>query len=184
MRSCSQRDLLRWLSHSNNLSWLSNSDDLLDISCALARCGLNTLCLLVVVERLALATDLLDLLVMDIVHTDQVVGQVVMVVVVLDDDSVRVEVVSVDVLDDGSVVLMVDVVLLDRRLERVEVLLDGLGDGGLVVLQPASLASWLWWLLVASVVWWRQSNSEWLTDWGRLDRCQGWSLGNGDLLSS
>ena len=78
----------------------------------------------VVVDDDALSSQVLNTLGVDVVDLDDVVGVEVVVVVLLGDDSLGVQVVSVDCGDDSLVVLMVDVVLDDEGLACGKVLLD------------------------------------------------------------
>lgn len=72
----------------------------------------------------AVTFNLLDALMMNIVHSNNVVDQMMMIVVVLVDDSQRVIVVSVHVDNNVLVVLMVHNVLSHRCLDVIECLLD------------------------------------------------------------
>ena len=91
----------------------------------------------VVVDGHALGSQILDALCVDVVDLDHVVGVEVVVVVLLGDDSLRVQVVAVDRGDDGLVVLMMHVVLDDKSAASGKVLLDLLVDDHIVVLDPS-----------------------------------------------
>ena len=119
----------------------------------LALSSLDALSLLEVVVGFALATDLLDLLVMLILYPDHVVDQVMVVVVVLDNDTLCVPVVTDDVGDHGFDVLVMDDVLLDNRLGSVEVERDCAGDCWLLVSEECDCSLDLRRLGVTRVVW-------------------------------
>ena len=129
------------------LRWLS-----IVVIVAQALSGLDSLRLLVVIECLALASNLFDLLMVHIVNLDDIVDQVMVKVVVLDHDALRVPVVTVHVGYHGLRVLMVNSVLFHHRLERIKVLRYCLVHCRLLVLQVLDFAARCRRLLVAAQI--------------------------------
>lgn len=72
--------------------------------------------MLVVVEGLTFTTNLLNLLVMDVIHTYDIVGQVVMVVIFFQYNTLKMMEVSVNIDNDRFDMLMVDVIFFDTGL--------------------------------------------------------------------
>ena len=137
------------------------------LSCHLTCGSLDLWRLSVVVDDDALSLQVLNTLGVNVVDLDNVVGVVVVVVVLLGDDSLCVQVVSVDSCNDCLVMLMMDVVLNDECLACGKVLLDLLVDNYLLVDDPSWPWSWDWWRQDARVVkswqsslWW-----SWLVWW-------------------
>ena len=117
---------------------------------------LNALCLFVVFEVFALASNLLNLLIVNIVNSDDMICQIVMVVVITINDLNQMVVVAIDVVDNGSVMLVMNIILADDGINCVEVLFDVSIDNWLVNLEVAVNALWNRWWLIAAVVRWRQ----------------------------
>ena len=93
--------------------------------------------MLVVLGGDTLALQSLDTLGVDIVDLDNIVGVEVVEVVLLGDDTLGVQVVSVDGGDDSLLVLMVDVVLNDECLACGKVLINCLVLYDFIVLNPS-----------------------------------------------
>ena len=91
----------------------------------------------VVLSGDTLTLQSLDTLGVDIVDLDNVVGVEVVEVVLLGDDALGVQVVSVDGGDDSLLVLMVDVVLNDECLACGKVLSDALVLNNWIISDPS-----------------------------------------------
>ena len=74
---------------------------------------------------------------MDIVDLDNEVGVEMVEIVLLGDDSLGVQVIAVDSCDDGFVMLVVDVVLNDKRLASGEIVVDLLFEHNIVMNDPS-----------------------------------------------
>ena len=110
--------------------------------------------LLVVLERLAFASYMLNFLVMNVVDLDNIVYQVVMIVVVLNNDTLCVPVVTIDIGNNCLLVLMVNNIFFDHRLHRVEIERDGTCDCLLRMSDILYRARCNGGFNVARVVWW------------------------------
>ena len=91
---------------------------------------------------------------MNIVDTDDVVDQMMVIVVVIVDNTDQMVEVSVHVVVDVAIVLMMNGVLLDDGLGQVVIELDSLVDGRFIVDQIAGLALTNRGASEAAHVWW------------------------------
>ena len=117
--------------------WLLSCLLTLAIGGHLTRGTLDSRRLLVVVDWDALALQSLHTLRVYVVDLDDVVRVKVMEIVLLCDDTLRVQVISVDCRDHCLVVLMVHIILNDKCLACLIVLLGCLVDNNVVIGHPA-----------------------------------------------
>ena len=148
------------ISSSQTLSWLDN------------------LSLSSLVEDSLLAWNVLNTLTVNVIDLGDVVGHVQVVEVLIGHNSLGVQVVAVDLCDDGLVELRVVVVVSDDCLQVGIIGLDHSQLGWKLDLL-GSVDAWSdwWWSVAQAVDWWQGwSNSN--SAWGSGNR--DWSSGDGD----
>ena len=160
-------DWLLWTLLNNRLTcrWLGdvclNALTVRRCSDILALCVLDAMNLLVILLNLNWTTLVLDLLMVDIVYLDLVIDQIMMIVCILDNDTLCVPVISVDVRDDRLGMLMVEAVFSRDCLLDVEIKRDCPMHGRLLNFDVHDLGLCDLWLHVASIVrWWQQQAAD------------------------